>query len=136
MTTITQTSSAPRSAGYTWAGRIITGLVVAFLIFDGATKIIPIPPVQEASEQLGLAAKLLPGIGILLLICTAIYVVPSTAVVGAILLTGYLGGATAIHVRAALGVFPAFFSVAFGALVWAGLILREPRLLRWILQRQ
>jgi DMSO/TMAO reductase YedYZ heme-binding membrane subunit len=136
MTTTTHTSSAPPSAGRTWAGRIITSLVVAFLAFDGVTKIIPIQPVLEASAQLGLAARLLPGIGILLLICTAIYVFPSTAVLGAILLTGYLGGATAIHVRAALGVFPVVFAVAFGTLVWAGLILREPRLLRWILQRQ
>lgn len=136
MTTTTHTSSSPPSTGRTWAGRIITGLVVAFLVFDGATKVIPIQPVLEASAQLGLAPGLLPGIGILLLLCTAIYVVPSTAVLGAILLTGYLGGATAIHVRAAMGVFPVVFAVAFGALVWAGLFLREPRLLRWILQRQ
>jgi hypothetical protein len=66
----------------------------------------------------------------------AIYVNPKTAILGAILLTGYLGGAAAIHVIARSGVFPITFAIGFGVLVWTGLILREPRLIRWILLRE
>jgi hypothetical protein len=119
-----------------WAGWIISGLVVLFLAFDGVTKIIKVPNVVEASEQLGVPSHTLRGIGIVLLACTAVYSIPQTAVLGAILLTGYLGGATAIHVRAGSGVFPVAFSVAFGVLAWGGLVLREPRLLWTILLRQ
>jgi hypothetical protein len=92
--------------------------------------------VLEASEQLGIPASTILGIGALLLTCTVIYVIPRTAVLGAILLTGYLGGATAIHVRAESGAFPIVFSLAFGLLVWLGLLLREPRLLRTMLLRR
>ena len=72
----------------------------------------------------------------MLVACTAIYAIPQTAVLVAILLTGYLGGAVAIHVRAGSGAFPIVFSIAFGVLAWVGLILREPRLLWTILLRQ
>jgi DoxX-like family len=119
-----------------WAGWIITGLVVLFLAFDGATKIIKLANVVEASEKLGVPERTIVGIGIVLLACTAIYSIPQTAVLGAILLTGYLGGATAIHVRAGSGVFPIAFSIGFGMLVWGGLALREPRLFWTILLRQ
>jgi hypothetical protein len=132
------TSIAPESVstGRLWAGGIITGLVVAFLVFDGVTKIMRVAPVVEASQKLGMTTGSLPAIGLVLLLCTALYVIPSTAILGAILLTGFLGGATAIHVRAESGAFPVVFSIAFGVLAWAGLVLREPRLLWWILQRQ
>jgi hypothetical protein len=119
-----------------WAGWIISGLVVLFLAFDGVTKIIKLANVVEASEQLGVPSHTIVGIGIVLLACTVIYSIPQTAVLGAILLTGYLGGATAIHVRAESGVFPVAFSIVFGVLVWAGVVLREPRLLWTILLRQ
>jgi hypothetical protein len=76
------------------------------------------------------------GIGIVLLVCSAIYAVPQTAVLGAILLTAHLGGATAIHVRAGSGVFPIVFSIAFGVLVWVGIVLREPRLWAILLRHQ
>ncbi len=75
-------------------------------------------------------------IGILLLACTAIYAIPPTAILGAILLTGYLGGAVAIQVRAGGGAFPLSFSIIFGLLVWVGLILREPRLGWLVVLRQ
>lgn len=91
---------------------------------------------MEASEKLGVSRESLLSISIVLLACTAIYVIPQTAVLRAILLTGYLGGATAIHVRAGSGAFPVVFSIAFGVLVWVGLVLREPRLLWTILLRQ
>ncbi len=116
-----------------WTGRVLTGLVVAFLLFDAATKIIKVAPVVEASAKLGIPTSAIPAIGIVLLTCTAVYVVPRTAILGAILLTGYLGGAAAIHVRAESGLFPIVFSVAFGVMAWGGLLLREPRLLRLIL---
>ncbi len=119
-----------------WAGGIITVLVVAFLAFDGVAKIIKAAPVVKASEDLGLPPNTIVGIGIVLIACTAIYAVPQTAVLGAILLTAHLGGATAIHVRAGSGAFPVVFSIAFGVLVWVGLVLREPRLLWTILLRQ
>lgn len=130
------TQNAAVSNGKLWAGRIITALVVLFLAFDAVTKLIQLAPVVEACEKLGLPRNSILGIGVLLVTCTAIYVVPRTAVLGAILLTGYLGGATAIHVRAESGAFPMAFSLTFGVLVWVGLVLREPRLLRTILQRQ
>lgn len=128
--------SPSRPVGRLWTGGIITGLVVAFLAFDGVTKIIQVAPVVEASKKLGLAPDSLFGIGSVLLACTAIYAIPRTAILGAILLTGYLGGATAVHVAADSGTFPITFSVGFGVCVWLGLVLREPRLLGWVLQRR
>ena len=116
-------------------GRIITGLVVLFLVFDGVTKIIKVAQVMAACEELGIPPHAVVGIGILLLICTAIYCIPPTAVLGGILLTGYLGGATAIHLRAGSGAFPIAFSVIFGVLIWVGLVLREPRLFWTIVLR-
>lgn len=130
------TQAATVSTAALWAGRIVTVLVLAFLAFDGVAKILKIAAVMKASEQLGLSPEMTVGIGIVLLACSAIYAVPQTAVLGAILLTAYLGGATAIHVRASSGAFPVVFSIAFGVLVWVGLVLREPRLLWTILLRQ
>ena len=129
------THSQP-STGALWAGAIISVLVILFLVFDGVTKIIKVKPVLDASVQLGIPESRVVGIGILLLACTALYAVPTTAVLGAILLTGYLGAAVAIHVRAGSGTFPVIFSLMFGVLTWFGLILREPRLLWTILMRQ
>jgi len=132
----TELHPAPVSKGRLWTGRIITGLVVLFLTFDGVAKVVKAAPVLEASDQLGIPRDATVGIGVLLLVCTAVYAVPQTAVLGAILLTGYLGGATAIHVRAQSGAFPVAFSVALGMLAWLGLVLRAPRLLWTILRRQ
>ena len=133
---LTNSQPAIVSTAGLWAGGIVTVLVVAFLAFDAVAKILKTAPVVKASEQLGLPPDANVGIGIMLLACTAIYAVPKTAVLGAILLTAHLGGATAIHVRAGSGAFPVVFSVAFGVLVWLGLVLREPRLLWTILLRQ
>ena len=118
-----------------WSGWIVTGLAVAFLTFDGVTKVLRVTPVVEASKQLGLPPETTVPIGLLLLGCTLIHLIPRTTILGAILLTGYLGGATAVQVRAGNGTFPVVFSVGFGVLVWAGLALREPRLASWIFQR-
>ena len=124
------------SNGRLRAGGIITGLVVLFLAVDGAAKVIQVAPVVEASGKLGFSRDSILGIGIVLLACTTIYSIPPTAVLGAILLTGYLGGAAAIHVRAGSGAFPVAFSIAFAVLAWVGLVLREPRLYWTILLRR
>lgn len=133
--TADRTDAQPAGARV-WAGRVVTALVVLFLIFDGTTKIVEVAPVIEASAKVGLAKHVLPGIGFLLLTCTAVYAIPRTAVLGALLLTAYLGGATAIHVRAGSTAFETLFAVGFGGLVWLGLVLREPRLARTILTRE
>jgi hypothetical protein len=135
---IMQTSDQLTSASKVmpWLGVGLTGLVVLFLAFDGITKVMRVTPVMEACQKMGISANVAVGIGILLLACTALYITPRTAIFGAILLTGYLGGAAAAHVIARSGVFPTAFAVGFGILVWTGLVLREPRLVQWIFLRQ
>ena len=113
-------------------GRILSTLTVLFLIMDIVFKFIrPIPPqVMQSMTQLGFQPGLLTAIGILLLICTVLYVIPATSVLGAVLLTGYLGGAVSVHVRVGNPLFGyILFPVYVGALMWAGLCLRESRLL-------
>src|SRR5689334_11730848 len=94
-----------------WTGIALTGLLVAFLAFDGATKVIQIAPVVEASSKLGIPKETIPWIGTALVICTTLYAIPMTSILGAILLTGYLGGAAAVHVMAKSGAFPIAFSI-------------------------
>jgi hypothetical protein len=84
--------------------------------------------VADAAVRLGFAVNLMPGIGILLLVCTLVYLIPRTAILGAVMLTGYLGGAVAIQMRAGSPPFENVFPVLFGILVWAGVYLRECRL--------
>jgi hypothetical protein len=123
------------SVGMLWTGWIVSGLVILFLVFDGGTKVLRVGPVMEASGRLGLTPSAVVGIGTVLLACTLLYAVPRTAVVGAILLTAFLGGAVATHVRAGSGLVEMTFPIAFGGLVWLGLVLREPRLLWTVLLR-
>jgi hypothetical protein len=111
-----------------WVGRAVSGLCVLFLAMDGAAKLIKPAPVLEACAELGIAESAITGIGMLLLACTAAYAVPATSVLGAVLLTGYLGGAVASHVRVGGPAFPVAFVTGLGVLVWVGLYLREPRL--------
>ena len=108
-----------------WAGRVVSALVVAFLLFDGGIKVMMLEPAVEGSVQLGYPASTVFGIGLALLVSTALYAVPRTAFLGAILLTGYLGGAVATQVRVEdpWFVFPAFV----GVLLWGGLYLRDER---------
>ena len=120
--------SASVSKGSLWAGRIISGVVVLFMIFDGVGKVIKLPPVIVATVRLGFPESTIVGMGAALLTSTALYVIPPTSVLGAILLTGYLGGAVATHVRAGHGLFEILFPVVFGALLWGGLVLRDARL--------
>ncbi len=122
------TESTHPSKGRVWTGRIITGFVALFLTFDAVTKIIQEPHTVQAAAQLGFPAAMISGIGICLAVCLVIYLIPRTAPIGAILLTGYLGGAVVTNVHAGLPVLMWLFPVAFGVLVWAGLVLRVPRL--------
>jgi hypothetical protein len=108
-----------------WAGRVVSALVVAFLLFDGSIKVMMLEPAVEGSVQLGYPEATVFGIGLALLVSTALYAFPRTMFLGAILLTGYLGGAVATQVRVEdpWFLFPAFV----GALVWGGLFLRDGR---------
>jgi len=119
------TQTAPASKAGVWAGRILSGLVVLFLLFDAVAKLMRIAPVLAAFTQLGFSTRLAVPIGAVLLLCTIVYVIPPTSILGAILLTAYLGGATVTLVRAGQ---PFYFPIIFGVLVWGGLYLRENRL--------
>ena len=109
-----------------WAGRIISALPALFLLVDAVMKLIKPAPVVEATVKLGYSESVIVPLGIVLLICTVLYLIPRTAVLGAILLTGYLGGAVATHVRAGEGLFSIIFPVIFGIMLWLGLYLRDP----------
>jgi len=110
-----------------WTGRVISGLVIAFLTFDSVCKLIQLPVVLEASAKLGFSSAAIFAIGLTLFVCTALYTIPRTATLGAVLLTGYFGGAVCTHVRNFEGAFPIAFSLTFGVLVWVGLGLRDER---------
>jgi hypothetical protein len=121
-------TASPSNASL-WAGRIMTGLAVAFLVFDGLVKFTSWQAVIDASDQLGIPLHVNPAIGIVLLVCVALYAFPRTSVLGAILLTGYLGGAVAIHMRVGNPLFThLLFPTYVGALIWGGLYLRDRRL--------
>jgi hypothetical protein len=124
----TEMQTAPPSKTALWAGRILTALAVLFLLFDGAAKVMKVAPVLEASAQLQVPERVIPGLGVVLMVGALIYAFPPTSVLGAIVLTGYLGGATWTHVRMGGPIFPMVFPILFGALIWGGLMLREPRL--------
>jgi hypothetical protein len=111
-----------------WIGRIVGGLPALFLLLDGAMKLVKPAFVVEATTRLGYAENTIIPLGVVLIACTILYFIPATSVLGAILLTGYLGGAVATHVAVPEGAFPVVFPVIFGALLWLGLYLRDPRL--------
>src|SRR5262249_14111705 len=119
--------TAPISKGKLWAGRVMSGLPALALLLDGLFKLIKPSQVVEATVRLGYPESVILGIGIVLIVCTVLYVIPQTSVLGAILLTGYLGGAVATHVRASGSLFEILFPVIIGALVWGGLYLRDDR---------
>ncbi|HEY3057250.1 MAG TPA: DoxX family protein [Thermoanaerobaculia bacterium] len=108
-----------------WTGRIISALIILFMLVDGGAKVVKLKPYVEGTVKVGYPESLVVPLGIVELVCTIIYAVPQTAVLGAILMTGYFGGATATHVR--IGQ-PFYIPVVFGILVWVGLYLRDARL--------
>jgi DoxX-like family len=123
------TKVVPISNNKLWAGRIISALALLFLLFDSVIKLMKIAPVVESFNQLGYPVSLALGVGILELLCIVVYVIPRTSVLGAILLTGYLGGAVASHVRIESPLFShVLFPIYVGVLVWGGLYLRDDRL--------
>lgn len=121
-------SNAPVTASQRWTSRILIGLPALFLLADGVGKLIKPAPVVEATVNLGYVESVILPLGLILSICTIVYLVPRTAILGAILLTGYLGGAVATHVRAGSGAFPIVFPVLIGAMLWGGLQVPDARL--------
>ena len=109
------------------AGQIMSGLAALFLLWDGVMKLVKPAIVVKATLELGYPESDIAGIGVTLLICTLLYLLPRTSILGAILLTGYLGGAIASQVRIGASWFNVVFAFVFGCLVWGGLWLRDVR---------
>ena len=107
-----------------WSAYIVQGLVLLFLLFDALPKIAQMDFAVEGSAEFGYSASMVSVIGVILLACTILYVIPRTAVLGAVLMTGYLGGAVASSIVAEAGAF--YFPIIFGVFVWLGLYLRDP----------
>ena len=121
--------TAPVSTTGLWAGRIISALVVLFMLFDSSVKLMKLAPAVEGTTKLGYPVSIVLPLGIVLFVCTVLYAIPRTSILGAILLTGYLGGAVATNVRVGnplLGYV--LFPVYVGVLLWLGLFLRDTRL--------
>ena len=120
------TQTVPPSKTMLWVGRIISGLMIVFMLFDAGVKILKLPAAVEGTVRLGYPVSTIQPVGVIALVCVLFYAIPRTSILGAILLTGYLGGATATQVRVqdAWFVFPA----VLGALIWAGLYFRDERL--------
>jgi hypothetical protein len=125
----TPLASEPTSNTRVWIGRILSTLAVLFLLFDAISKLMRVPQVVQATAELGYPASTIVPIGTLLLVCTLLYAIPRTSLLGAVLLTGYLGGAIATKVRVGMAI-P--FELGFGIVIWGGLLLRDARLRRFI----
>jgi hypothetical protein len=121
----TQPPSASKAAR--WTGRILGGLAALFLLFDGAMKLAKPDFVVEGTLKYGYAESVIVPLGVVLISATLLYLIPRTAALGAILLTGYLGGAVDAHVRAGEGAFPVLFPAVLGAILWGALYLRDTR---------
>ena len=129
MQTATQLATAPVSKSALWTGRIISGLIVAFLLMDAVMKFVIPPAVVKGMADSGWPLHFSRPLGAILLSCLIVYVIPRTSVLGAILLTGYLGGAVASNMRLSMPLFTyTLFPIYFGVLIWGSLFLREPRL--------
>jgi hypothetical protein len=122
------TSPTRHPSGRIIAGRIIAGLVTLFMLMDGGMKLFKPAVVVEATVRLGYPESEIVGIGVVLIACTVLFVIPRTTILGAILSTGYLGGAVASNVRARQGWFNVVFPMLCGGLIWGSLWLRENRL--------
>ncbi|QKD01021.1 DoxX family protein [Mesorhizobium loti] len=128
---MTISETAPVSSGALWTGRVLSGVIILFMIFDGAIKLPPLDIVTQTMVQLGWPAdpNVARMLGIIGLVSTALYAWPRTSVLGAILLTAYMGGAIATKVRLDSPLFShTLFGVYLGIILWAGLYLRDPRL--------
>ena len=126
MSTIAETATVSRPM--LWSGRALSGLVIVFLLFDGAIKLVPWPVVTETMDRMGYGSSesLARTLGVITVACTVLYAIPPTSILGAILLTGYLGGAMASHVRIGSPLFThTLFGLYLGLMVWGGLWLRD-----------
>ena len=126
MPTIAET--APVSKPARWTGRVLSGLVVLFLLFDGAVKLVPWPILTETMDKIGYGSSesLARTLGVITVACSVLYAIPPTSILGAILLTGYLGGAMASHVRIGSPLFThTLFGLYLGLMMWGGLWLRD-----------
>ena len=125
----TRTGRIAGSRGALWTGRALSTIAVLFLLFDSLGKLLEVPPVVAGAAQLGYPAATVFPLGGILLLCVVTYAIPGTSVLGAVLLTGYLGGAIATHVRVENPLFShTLFPVYVALAVWGGLFLREARL--------
>ena len=112
-----------------WTGRVLSGLAALFLVFDSTGKLLQVQPVIDGTRQLGYSSDIVFSLGVILLSCVVAYVIPRTSMLGALLLTGYLGGAVATHVRVHNPLFShVLFPVYVAAVLWGGLLLRDPQL--------
>jgi hypothetical protein len=126
MSTIAET--VPVSKPALWLGRVLSGFVILFLLLDGAIKLVPWPIVTETLDRMGYGASesLARTLGAITVACTVLYAIPPTSILGAILLTGYLGGAMASHVRLGSPLFShLLFGFYLGLMLWGGLWLRD-----------
>ena len=119
-------TNEPASKARLWTGRILSGLIILFMLFDAGIKLAKAAPAIEGTVKLGYPVWEIVPIGLAGLLSIVLYAIPRTAILGAILLTGFLGGATATQVRLEDSWF--FFPVVLGAIAWGGLYLRDPRL--------
>jgi hypothetical protein len=119
--------SRERSKGTQWTAYTLGGLAVLFILLDGGMKLFAPQPVVESMTALGYAAELSLTVGIIELLCLALYLIPQTSVLGAILMTGYLGGAVATHLRVGSPFFSLIFPVLLGLMLWAALYLLDSR---------
>lgn len=125
--TPTTTSTTPSKAAI-WGGRVMSGLPLAFLLFDAIGKLVKPAPVVEGTVALGFSPSVIVPLGVIMMVCWVLSVVPRTAVLGTILFTGYLGGAVCTHVRMGNPLFShTLFPIYFGVMLWGGLWLRDPR---------
>src|ERR1700722_18857289 len=127
----TVAEKAPIARPALWLGRVLSGLVIVFLLFDGAIKLVPWPIVTETMDRIGYGSSesLARSLGIITIACTLLYAIPPTSIVGAILLTGYLGGAMASHLRIGSPLLShTLFGLYLGLMVWGGLWLRDRNL--------
>ena len=124
----TDSLTSPVSKAAYWTSWGISGLLILFLAFDGIGKVMLSDPLTEARRQRGIVIRVVAAVGAVLVASTILYAIPATSILGAILLTGYLGGAISTHVRLGGPVFPVVFASIMGVLVWFALFLREPRL--------
>jgi hypothetical protein len=126
----------PVSRWKAWAGVTLSTIAVFFLLFDSAGKLLKVAPVVAGTQQLGYPESVIRTLGVILLLCVITYVIPRFSMVGAVLLTGYLGGAIATHVRVGSPLLThVLFPIYLAVFIWGGLLLRDPRLASLLISR-